>query len=258
MRDASSDEVTVPYACAVPTCERCGRENPDEARFCNGCGAQLTPTAPRDRRGAQGRHGPVRRHHGLHGAGRAARRRAAERGASARSSRRCARRSKPRAGRSRSSSATPSWRHSECRGCTRTTRRARCAPRCACAGGSADLNEELGERYGVALELRDRHQHRRGDGRHRPAPRRGARDRRCGQRRRAHRAGGRAGPDSRRRAHGAGRPPLPLRRRRTCSRCAVAASPSAPSSCSPISPSPRARCRAHAPRSSAGGASSSC
>jgi class 3 adenylate cyclase/tetratricopeptide (TPR) repeat protein len=25
----------------VPTCERCGRENPDEARFCNGCGLEL-------------------------------------------------------------------------------------------------------------------------------------------------------------------------------------------------------------------------
>jgi class 3 adenylate cyclase len=25
----------------VPVCERCGRENPDEARFCNGCGAAL-------------------------------------------------------------------------------------------------------------------------------------------------------------------------------------------------------------------------
>jgi class 3 adenylate cyclase len=25
----------------VPTCERCGRENPDEARFCNGCGGAL-------------------------------------------------------------------------------------------------------------------------------------------------------------------------------------------------------------------------
>jgi class 3 adenylate cyclase len=25
----------------VPTCERCGRENPEEARFCNGCGAEL-------------------------------------------------------------------------------------------------------------------------------------------------------------------------------------------------------------------------
>jgi class 3 adenylate cyclase/tetratricopeptide (TPR) repeat protein len=30
-----------PYACVVPTCGRCGRENPDEARFCNGCGAEL-------------------------------------------------------------------------------------------------------------------------------------------------------------------------------------------------------------------------
>ncbi|MDX6628988.1 MAG: hypothetical protein QOH00_1234 [Gaiellales bacterium] len=25
----------------MPTCERCGRENPDEARFCNGCGVEL-------------------------------------------------------------------------------------------------------------------------------------------------------------------------------------------------------------------------
>ena len=25
----------------MPTCERCGRENPDEARFCNGCGLEL-------------------------------------------------------------------------------------------------------------------------------------------------------------------------------------------------------------------------
>ena len=27
----------------MPTCERCGRENPDEARFCNGCGLELVP-----------------------------------------------------------------------------------------------------------------------------------------------------------------------------------------------------------------------
>ncbi len=39
-----SDRQTVPYALRVPNCERCGRENPDEARFCNGCGAQLAPT----------------------------------------------------------------------------------------------------------------------------------------------------------------------------------------------------------------------
>jgi class 3 adenylate cyclase len=25
----------------VPVCERCGRENPDESRFCNSCGAEL-------------------------------------------------------------------------------------------------------------------------------------------------------------------------------------------------------------------------
>jgi class 3 adenylate cyclase/tetratricopeptide (TPR) repeat protein len=29
------------YPCDVSTCERCGRENPEEARFCNGCGAEL-------------------------------------------------------------------------------------------------------------------------------------------------------------------------------------------------------------------------
>ena len=58
-----SDRQAVPYASAVPTCERCGRENPDEARFCNGCGAQLARDGGRGRRGAQGRHGPVRRHH---------------------------------------------------------------------------------------------------------------------------------------------------------------------------------------------------
>ena len=27
----------------MPTCGRCGRENPDDARFCNGCGAELLP-----------------------------------------------------------------------------------------------------------------------------------------------------------------------------------------------------------------------
>ena len=26
----------------MPTCKRCGRENPDEARFCNGCGLELS------------------------------------------------------------------------------------------------------------------------------------------------------------------------------------------------------------------------
>ena len=40
----ASEPLTVPYAFAVPICERCGRDNPDEARFCNGCGAQLART----------------------------------------------------------------------------------------------------------------------------------------------------------------------------------------------------------------------
>ena len=77
----------------------------------------------------------------------------------------------------------------------------------------ADLNEELGARYGVALELRIGINTGPGHGRHRPAPGRGARDRRCRQRRRAHRAGRGAGPGARRRAHGAGRAAFPLRRR---------------------------------------------
>ena len=132
--------------------------------------------------------------------------------------------------------------------------RPRARPARRAAHAQAPRRPERGARRALRRRARaaDRHQHRLGDGRHRPAPGRGARDRRCGQRRRAHRAGGRAGPGARRRAHGAGRAALPLRRRRTCSRCAAAASRCAPSSCSPISRSPRARSRARAPRSSAG------
>jgi class 3 adenylate cyclase/tetratricopeptide (TPR) repeat protein len=36
------------YAFAVAPCSSCGKQNPDEARFCNACGAELAPTTHRE------------------------------------------------------------------------------------------------------------------------------------------------------------------------------------------------------------------
>jgi class 3 adenylate cyclase/tetratricopeptide (TPR) repeat protein len=33
--------MTLPYACTMLVCSRCGRENPDDSRYCGGCGAEL-------------------------------------------------------------------------------------------------------------------------------------------------------------------------------------------------------------------------
>ena len=174
------------------------------------------------------------------------------------SSPRCGRRSRPRAGPSRSSSATRSWLRSASPPHTRTTPRARCARRFGCSAGSATLNHELAAAHGVELGLRigvntgevlaaTAPQAGRGDG-----------DRRRRQRRRPAAAGRRARPDPRRRTHGAAvrgfvlepaAPPRSARQARPRSaRCSSRASVT----------SRLAACRACARRWSGATASSSC
>ena len=53
----------------MAVCANCGQDNPDGFRFCGSCGAAMAEAARE--RGAQGRHGPLRRSRGLHGPQRA-------------------------------------------------------------------------------------------------------------------------------------------------------------------------------------------
>ena len=109
-------------------CPSCGRENPDDARFCSQCATPLEADGA-GARGAQGRHLPLLRPRRLHGAGGAAWTPRTCGGSSSRTTRACAPSSSASAAPSRSSSATPSWPSSARPSRTRTTPSEQCALR---------------------------------------------------------------------------------------------------------------------------------
>ena len=86
-------------------CPSCGKETPEGFPRCAHCGARL-PTRPSRPRGAQGRHGPLRRPRRLHVEGGAARPRGRAGDCSRPTTRACAQSSSGTAAPSRSSSAT--------------------------------------------------------------------------------------------------------------------------------------------------------